>query len=160
MKIQVSLTLNQSYHVNWLCHRTVWSCLSKIFAMIYKPVRWRFRVLCSIKQCQFWTISVHHFATVSFLIPTSATKSMHTLSTMLAVDRFLTHWGRDKMADFSQTTFSNVFSISLKFVPEGPINKILPLFQKIATPLPRGTVAEHAYNCFRVFRCTNSVLDF
>ena len=44
----------------------------------------------------------------------------------------LTHWGRDKMAAIFQTTFSNAFffsenvwislKISLRFVPNGPIN--------------------------------------
>ena len=43
--------------------------------------------------------------------------------------RILTHWGRDKMAAFSQTTLSNAFfnvniRISLKFVPKGLINNI------------------------------------
>ena len=46
----------------------------------------------------------------------------------------LTHWGGDKMSATSQTTFSNAFSwmtnvwisikMSLKFVPNGPINHI------------------------------------
>ena len=54
----------------------------------------------------------------------------------------LTHWGWDKMAAISQTTFSNAFSwrknvrisfkISLKFVPKGPINNIPALVQIIA----------------------------
>ena len=58
----------------------------------------------------------------------------------------LTHWGRDKMADIFQATFSHAFvdifkriffnenvsifiKISLKFVPKGPINNILALVQ-------------------------------
>ena len=48
----------------------------------------------------------------------------------------LTHWGREKMAAVSQTTFSNAFSwtkcmikISLKFVTNGPINKISAFVQ-------------------------------
>ena len=47
----------------------------------------------------------------------------------------LTHWGRDKMVAFFQTTFLNAFSwmklcvrilikISLKLIPKGPINNI------------------------------------
>ena len=60
--------------------------------------------------------------------------------------RLLTHWGRDKIAAFSQTTFSNAFSamkifwisiaISLKFVPKGPINNIPALFQIMAWRRP------------------------
>ena len=52
------------------------------------------------------------------------------------------HWGRDKMADISQKTFSNAFSwkenvsipniISLKFVPMVPINNIPALVPKMA----------------------------
>ena len=77
----------------------------------------------------------------------------------------LTHWGRDKMDAISQTTFSNAFSwtkmleyrlkfgwslflrvyrsnawipikISLKFVPQGPINNILALVQIMAWRRP------------------------
>ena len=51
----------------------------------------------------------------------------------------LTHWGRDKMAAFSQTTFLNGFSdvwillrISLKCVPKIPINNIIALVQIMA----------------------------
>ena len=58
----------------------------------------------------------------------------------------LTHWGRDKMADISQTTFPSVFS-SMKmfefrlkfhwsFVPKGPINKIPALVQIMAWRRP------------------------
>ena len=53
--------------------------------------------------------------------------------------RHLTHWGRDKMAAFSQTTLWNAFffnentrisiKVSLKFVPKGPINNIPALVQ-------------------------------
>ena len=48
------------------------------------------------------------------------------------------HWGRDKMANISQTTFSNAFSrmISLKFVPTGPINNIPALVQIMAWRRP------------------------
>ena len=57
-----------------------------------------------------------------------------------ASDRSLIHWGRDKMADIFQTTFSNVFSLmkinvwiatkmSLKFVPKGPNNNIPALIR-------------------------------
>ena len=55
---------------------------------------------------------------------------------------WLTNWGRDKMAAFSQTTFSNAFSLikmfefrlqfQLKYVPKGPINNIPTLFQIMA----------------------------
>ena len=57
------------------------------------------------------------------------------------LDLQLTHWGRDKMAAISQTTFWNAFSwmklwislkISLKFVPKGPINNIPTLVQVMA----------------------------
>ena len=58
----------------------------------------------------------------------------------------LAQWGQDKMADFSQTTFSNEFflnentwishKISLKFVPKGPINTIPALVQIMAWRLP------------------------
>ena len=53
----------------------------------------------------------------------------------------LTHWGRYKMADISQTTFLNAFSwmkihqfrlTSLKFVSEGRINNIPSLVQIMA----------------------------
>ena len=53
----------------------------------------------------------------------------------------LTHWGRDKMADIFQTTFSNAYSclimyiwikISLKFVPKVRINNIPALVQIMA----------------------------
>ena len=51
----------------------------------------------------------------------------------------LTHWGRDKMAAISETTFSNAFSwvnfrlkFSLKFVPKGPIKNIQALVQIMA----------------------------
>ena len=54
----------------------------------------------------------------------------------------LTHWGRDKMTAIFQTTFSNCIflnenvwisiKISLKFVPNGPINIIPALFQIMA----------------------------
>ena len=54
----------------------------------------------------------------------------------------LTHWGRDKMEDNLQTTFSNAFSsmenariaimISLKFVPKGPIDNKSALVQVVA----------------------------
>ena len=59
----------------------------------------------------------------------------------------LTHWGRDKMADISQTIFSNVFS-SMKmlefrlqfhwslFTDKGPINKIPALVQIMAWRRP------------------------
>ena len=55
---------------------------------------------------------------------------------------WLTHWGRDKMDAFSQTTFWNVFSwmkmfeFGLKFhwklISKGPINNILALVQIMA----------------------------
>ena len=58
----------------------------------------------------------------------------------------LTHWGRDKMAAISQTTLSNAFSsmkmlrvsieISLKFVPNGPINNITALVKIMAWRRP------------------------
>ena len=58
----------------------------------------------------------------------------------------LTHWGWDKMAAIFQTTFSNAFSwmkmyeffieISLKFVPQGPINNIPALVQIMAWRRP------------------------
>ena len=56
------------------------------------------------------------------------------------------HWGRERMAAVSQTTFSNAFSwmksllipikISLQFVPKGPINNIPSLVQTMAWPHP------------------------
>ena len=59
----------------------------------------------------------------------------------------LTHWGRDKMAAILQTTLSNAISwmkmldkilikISLKFVPNGPINNIPALVQIMAWRWP------------------------
>ena len=61
----------------------------------------------------------------------------------------LTHWGRDKMAAISQTTFSSAFfkfffneniwipiTISMKFVPKGPINNIPALVQIMAWRRP------------------------
>ena len=59
----------------------------------------------------------------------------------------LTHWGRDKMDAISQTTLSNAFSfmnenvwilikISLKFVPQGPINNFPALVQIMAWRRP------------------------
>ena len=51
---------------------------------------------------------------------------------------FLTHWGLGKMAAINQATFSNAFSwmkmykfqsISLSFVPKGPLNNIPALVQ-------------------------------
>ena len=59
----------------------------------------------------------------------------------------LTHWGRDHMAAIFQTTFSNAFSwmknawilfttISLNFVPKGPINNIPALVQIMAWRRP------------------------
>ena len=54
----------------------------------------------------------------------------------------LIHWGRDKMAAISQTTFSNAFcsvhmnrffiKTAVKFVPKGAINNILALVQVMA----------------------------
>ena len=54
----------------------------------------------------------------------------------------LTHWGRDKMAAISPTTLANAFflngnvriliTISLKFVPKGPINNNPALVQIMA----------------------------
>ena len=41
----------------------------------------------------------------------------------------LTHWGRYKMVAILQTTFWDIFKISLKFVPRGPINNITTLVQ-------------------------------
>ena len=59
---------------------------------------------------------------------------------------WLTHWGRDKMADIYQSTFSNAFfqwkfvwiwiKISLKFVPKGPVNNIPTLVQIMAWRRP------------------------
>ena len=53
----------------------------------------------------------------------------------------LSHWGRDKMATFLQTTFSNEnvwksIKISLKFIPEGPNNNIPALVQIMARRRP------------------------
>ena len=54
----------------------------------------------------------------------------------------LTHWGRDKMAAISQTTFSSAFSwmgmfkFRLRFVPKGPIDNIPALVQIIAWHWP------------------------
>ena len=49
-------------------------------------------------------------------------------ATTTKVKQDLTHWGRDEMNNISQTTFSNIFwisiKISLKFVPYGQINNI------------------------------------
>ena len=60
-----------------------------------------------------------------------------------SVPNDLTHWGQDKMAAFSQTTFSNVFSsvkclnFDYNFVPKSPINNILALVQIMAWRGPR-----------------------
>ena len=58
----------------------------------------------------------------------------------------LTHWGRNKMADISQTTTSNAIllneniwislKLSLKFVPKGRINNIPALVQIMAWRRP------------------------
>ena len=57
----------------------------------------------------------------------------------------VTHWGRDKMAAISQTTFSSALSCMkmfecrfefLKFVPKGPINNIPALVQIMAWRRP------------------------
>ena len=58
----------------------------------------------------------------------------------------LTHWGRDKMAIIAQTTISKCIflnenkwisiNISLKFVPEDPINNISSLVQTMACCRP------------------------
>ena len=57
----------------------------------------------------------------------------------------LTHWGREKMAAISETTFWNAFfnenvqisiEISLRFVPKGPINNIPALVQIMAWRRP------------------------
>ena len=64
---------------------------------------------------------------------------------LYALDILLTHWDWDKMATFSQTTFKRIFSnenvrvsikISLKFVPQGPINNIPALVQIMAWRRP------------------------
>ena len=69
----------------------------------------------------------------------------HSVSSVTFQAR-LTHWGRDKMADIFQTTFSHAFSwmknvwifikISMKFVPKGPIDKIPSLVQIMAWRRP------------------------
>ena len=71
------------------------------------------------------------------LVPTIA--GNHKMQTNLAT---LIHWGRDKMTVFSQTTFSNAFSlnenvwilinISLKFIPKVQIENIPALVQIMA----------------------------
>ena len=43
-------------------------------------------------------------------IMVSASEVSNWMCHELSLDRCLTYWGRDKMADISQTTFSNVFS--------------------------------------------------
>ena len=58
----------------------------------------------------------------------------------------LTYWGRDKMDAISQTIYSSAFfmdeniwipiKISLKFVPEGPVNNIPALVQIMAWRRP------------------------
>ena len=58
----------------------------------------------------------------------------------------LTHWGRDKMADVFQTTFSNGFSymkiyefrLIFLFIPRGPFNNIPALIQIMAWRRPGG----------------------
>ena len=65
---------------------------------------------------------------------------------IIATRMSLTHWVRDKMAAIFQTTFSNAFcwmkmyefrlKISLKFVPQGPINNIPALVQIMAWRRP------------------------
>ena len=51
--------------------------------------------------------------------------------------RLLTYWGRDKMANIFQTTFSNAYSwisntIWLKFVSKGPVDNNTVLVQIMA----------------------------
>ena len=55
----------------------------------------------------------------------------------LSADWFLTHWGRDKIDAifkyiFSTENLSISIKISLKFIPEGPINNIPALVQIMA----------------------------
>ena len=67
-------------------------------------------------------------------------------STMLILQLWLTHWGRDKMAAMSQTTLSNAFclnenveiliKVSLKLVNKGPIKNIPALVQIMAWRRP------------------------
>ena len=65
------------------------------------------------------------------------------MSLAIALLLSLTHWDRDRMAAILQTMFSNAFSwmkmllnISLKFVPNGPVNNIPSLVQVMAWRRP------------------------
>ena len=70
-----------------------------------------------------------------FFIPTA----MIPISWIMLI--MLTHWGRDEMNNISQTTFKRIFfnenvlisiKISLKFVPNGPIDNIPALVEIMA----------------------------
>ena len=83
--------------------------------------------------------------TLSIYIPSFSNQTDHPYLQYKYL-RICTHWGRYKMAAIFQTTFSNEFSwmkmyeyrlqISLKFVPQGPINNIPALVQIMAWRRP------------------------
>ena len=105
----------------------------------YGLVYWRIYVslclnelnrLIEIRQCY----SIHNNILMKYGMP-------YMIATTI-----LTHWGRDKMADILQTTFSNAFflnenvwilpKISLECVPKVRINTIAALAQIIAWRRP------------------------
>ena len=84
--------------------------------------------MTSLRSPSYWPSVI--MLSLAMVSPTCTYPNMITFS----VDYMLTHWGQDKMAAISQTTFSSVFSWMksfefkkknlLKFVPKGPISNI------------------------------------
>ena len=84
-------------------------------------------------------VKIHHYVNQSALL-TISTMNIHNSSNWIQL--LLTHWGWDKMAAISQTTFSSAFSwmktfdfplnFLLKFVPTRLINNIPALGQIMA----------------------------
>ena len=98
---------------------------------LYKPMMVSLLTHICVTQLQWGIMAWCHQATSNYL------RHCWPRSTWPNGHNELTHWGQDKMATVSQTTFSNAFSrisikISLKFVPKGPINNIPALIQIMA----------------------------
>ena len=102
-----------------------------------------------LKGCMYWDVksTTNVVRWISIFTADAVCYDIVHMTGVMDLHNYLTHWGRDKMAAISQTTFSNAFSSMkmfefrlqfqwLKFVPKVPINNIPELVQIIAWRQP------------------------
>ena len=94
----------------WLSSLAIWQIVAIFCHLLHRKVAVQPYLLEKVPPFSEWMIHINHRYTIVLKIGKHTCIICWHWKGVDGWKLFLTHWGRDKMAVISQTTFSNVFS--------------------------------------------------